>query len=89
MLQGLESSGVPREESGAPINNTWVYPAATCHTCAQVTCCSTPTAWLSAGESNTRSTLPTALGFLFRLNDFYFGTEWLRLEENGCSLAVV
>lgn len=29
MLQGLESSGVPREESGAPINNTWVYPAAT------------------------------------------------------------
>lgn len=68
----LRRSGVQRGDSGAPPNNTWVYPAAVALPC-----------WWEQHK------LPAALGFLFHLTDFYFGTEWLRVEENGCSLPVV
>lgn len=88
MLQGLEEQ---RGERGAPINNTQVCPSAValpcmcmCYLLLHSYCMA-----VTAGESNTSNTLPTALGFLFHLTDFYFGTEWLRVDENGCSSAVV
>lgn len=80
-----------RGESGAPINNTWVYPAAVALlcVCTHYLLLHSYCMVVTAGESNTSSTLPTALGFLFHLTDFYFGTQWLRVKENGCNLAVV